>query len=634
MKYTYLLAIPVIFLAACGAPEDKGSTETSEVKATTLTAEKRDDYSPYVGDDYPQSVYFGDLHLHTSFSVDAGLVGCKLGPEDAYRFASGEEVLTSGGQKAKLNRPLDFLMVADHGVNLGIPPMLWEADPDLLATEVGKKWYDMVQAGKGKDVYIEWLPKQMAGEDVIKSEKIMSNAWNKEMDAAEKYNRPGVFTAIIGYEWTSMPNANNLHRVVVFKDGKEKVSNILPFTAFDSVDPEDLWKFMSNYEKNYGGSVLAIPHNGNMSNGQMFSIERMNGEPIDAEYATNRMKWEPLYEVTQIKGDGEAHPKLSSTDEFADYMTWDVNPFTGPKKNESELQYEYARTALQIGLQQKQKIGVNPFKFGMIGSTDAHTGLAGVEENNYQGKFPSSEPSAERNEEVLIPSPLDKKYDLMTWMEVAGGLTAIWAIENTREALFDALQRKETYATTGTRMRVRFFAGWDYTKQDATRPDFAKNAYANGVPMGSDISGGKGKSPNFLIQAMKDPDGANLDRVQIIKGWVDAEGNRQERIYDVAVSGGRVIAKDGRCKTAVGSTVNVKEATYDNSIGSTSMTIHWTDPEFDADLDAVYYVRVLEIPTPTWLAYDANFYKLSLPEHMPMTHQERAYTSPIWYSPN
>jgi len=345
------------------------------------------------------------------------------------------------------------------------------------------------------------------------------------------------------------------------------------------------------------------------------------------------MKWEPLYEVTQIKGDGETHPKLSTTDEFADYGTWDVNPFKGPAENTKRYETEYARSALQIGLQQKQKIGVNPFKFGMIGSTDAHTGLTGWQENNYMGKFPSSEPSAERFEEVLIPSTIDKKYDIMTWMEVAGGYTAVWAKENTREALFDAMQRKETYATTGTRMRVRFFAGWDYTKQDATRSDFAKNAYANGVPMGSDLVDGNGKSPNFLIQAMKDPDGANLDRVQVIKGWVDANGERQERIYDVAVSDGRTINNDGRCKTAVGSTVNVKEATYDNSIGSTSMTTYWADPDFDSKLDAVYYVRVLEIPTPTWLAYDANFYKLTMPKEYPMTHQERAYTSPIWYTP-
>ncbi|OUR94764.1 hypothetical protein A9Q87_01435 [Flavobacteriales bacterium 34_180_T64] len=628
--------MPALLLAACGGSEEKVTnlTSNSEATVTSITSEKRDNYSPFVGDDYPQDVYFGDLHLHTSFSVDAGLVGCKLGPEDAYRFASGEEVVTSTGLKAKLNRPLDFLMVSDHGTNLGIPPMLWEADPDLLANEIGKKWYDLVQEGKGKEgVYLPWLQTTMKGIDQIKSEKIMRNAWTREMDAAEKYNQPGVFTAIIGYEWTSMPGGNNLHRVVVFKDGKEKVNNILPFTAFDSQDPEDLWKYMSNYEQKYGGSVLAIPHNGNMSDGLMFSVERMNGEPIDAEYATNRMKWEPLYEVTQIKGDGETHPKLSTTDEFADYGTWDINPFKGPAENTKRYETEYARTALQIGLQQKQKIGVNPFKFGMIGSTDAHTGLTGWQENNYMGKFPSSEPSAERYEEVLIPSPLDKKYDIMTWMEVAGGLTAVWAKENTREALFDAMQQKETYATTGTRLRVRFFAGWEYTKQDATRSDFAKNAYANGVPMGSDLTDGNGKSPNFLIQAMKDPDGANLDRVQVIKGWVDANGERQERIYDVAVSDGRVIDKTGRCKTSVGSTVNVKEATYDNSIGSTSMTTYWSDPDFDAALDAVYYVRVLEIPTPTWLAYDANFYKLSMPKEYPMTHQERAYTSPIWYAP-
>ena len=591
-------------------------------------------YSPYVDDNFPQNVYFGDLHLHTSFSVDAGLVGCILTPEDAYRFASGERVISSSGQPAKLIRPLDFLMVADHGTNIGIPPMLWAADPDLLATENGKKWYDMDKAGKGKDVYLAWIQTTMQGIDLIKSKKIMSSAWDQEMDAAEKYNNPGVFTAIIGYEWTSMPKGQNLHRVVVFKDGKDKASQILPFTAFDSVDPEDLWKFMSDYEKKTGGSILAIPHNGNMSNGQMFKTERMDGSPLNKKYALDRMRWEPLYEVTQIKGDGEAHPRLSTTDEFADYGTWDINPFQGDNRDQRNLSAEYARTALQVGLQLEKKIGANPFKFGMIGSTDAHTGLSGIEENNYWGKFPSSEPKAERFDEVIVPSPIDKKFDLVTWQEVGGGLTAVWAQENTRSSLFEAMQRKEVYATTGTRMKVRFFAGWDYKKADAIRPDFAKNAYDMGVPMGSDITKAPaGKAPNFLIQAIKDPDGANLDRVQIIKGWVDEAGERHEKIYDVAVSDDRKIGADGRARQVVGSSVDVKNASYTNSIGDPQLTAYWSDPEFDPKESAVYYVRVLEIPTPTWQAYDSKFYGVEMPEVVPMVHQERAYTSPIWYTP-
>ncbi len=611
---------------------------------TTFASEKTDSasvsgkvYSPYADDNFPQNVYFGDLHLHTSFSMDAGMVGNTLTPEDAYRFASGKRVITSSGQPAKLVRPLDFLMVADHGTNLGVAPMLWSADPDLLATEYGKKWYDLVQAGKGKEgVYLPWLQTTMQGKDMIKSDKIMKNAWTQEMDAAEKYNQPGLFTAIIGYEWTSMPNGgDNLHRVVVFKDGRDTVGQTLPFTAFDSVDPEDLWKFMADYEKNTGGSVLAIPHNGNMSNSQMFKTERMDGSPINQKYAIDRMRWEPLYEVTQIKGDGEAHPWLSTTDEFADYGTWDINPFKGDNRKERSLSAEYARTALQVGLQLEQKIGANPFKFGMIGSTDSHTGLVAVGENNYMGKFPSSEPSAERFEEVLIPSPIDKKFDLMTWRELGAGLTAVWAQENTRDSLFEAMQRKEVYATTGTRMQVRFFASWDYKKDDALRPDFAKHAYDMGVPMGSDITNGpKGKAPTFLIRAVRDPDGANLDRIQVIKGWVDKKGERHEKIYDAAVSDSRKIGKDGRAHQVVGSSINANKASYTNSIGAPQLTTYWADPDFNAKDSAVYYVRVLEIPTPTWQAYDANFYDVKMPKEIPTAHQERAYTSPIWYTPS
>jgi hypothetical protein len=346
------------------------------------------------------------------------------------------------------------------------------------------------------------------------------------------------------------------------------------------------------------------------------------------------MRWEPLYEVTQIKGDGEAHPRLSTTDEFADYGTWDVHPFFGDNRDSRKLSAEYARTALQVGLQVEKKIGTNPFKFGMIGSTDAHTGLAGIGENNYWGKFSSSEPSAERTEEVMIPSPIKKEFDAMVWQELSSGLTAIWAEENTRNSLFEAMQRKEVYATTGSRMKVRFFAGWDYKKDDALRPDFAKHAYKMGVPMGSDITNApEGKAPNFLIGAAKDPDGANLDRVQVIKGWVDGKGDRHERIYDVAVSDGREIGKDGRARTAVGSSIDAENASYTNSIGDPQLVTYWSDPDFNAEDRAVYYVRVLEIPTPTWQAYDAKFYDVTMPKEVPMAHQERAYTSPIWYTP-
>ncbi len=433
-----------------------------------------------------------------------------------------------------------------------------------------------------------------------------------------------------------MQDPSNLHRVVIFKDGQDKAGQVLPFSTFDSPDPEKLWDYMADYESKTGGSVLAIPHNGNLSNGLMFAVDRLNGKPIDAQYADTRMLWEPLYEVTQIKGDGEAHPKLSPADEFADYGTWDKGDFAGfNPKSVSLLPYEYARPALQIGLQQQKKIGINPFKFGMVGSTDSHTSLASTREENFWGKMPSAEPSPDRYRHYVIRA-LSGNEALSTfeYETLAAGLVATWARENTREALFDAMQKKETYATTGTRIVVRFFAGWDYDKDDVFRPDAVSIGYDKGVSMGGDLTKGPaGKAPSFLVGALKDPWSGNLDRIQIVKGWVDDDGKRQERIYDVAVSDGRAIDADGRCRTPVGDTVNESDASYLNNIGDAELRAVWTDPEFNPKHSAVYYARVLEIPTPTWQAHDVKFFGITMPDGVPLSHQERAYTSPIWYTP-
>jgi hypothetical protein len=424
---------------------------------------------------------------------------------------------------------------------------------------------------------------------------------------------------------------------VVFRDGADRAREVVPFSAVDSIDPEDLWAYMAQYEEMTGGTALAIPHNGNVSNGQMFAIERLNGKKLDREYAEMRSHYEPLYEVTQMKGDGETHPLLSPTDEFADYGTWDKGDIAGLKPKEDwMLQYEYARSALQVGTQLEQELGVNPYKFGMIGSTDAHTSLATTREENTWSKTPSMEPSADRYEHVVIASVSgDEKLTTYSYETLGSGLAAVWARENTREALFDAMRRKETYATTGTRMTVRFFGGWDYSADDVFRPDAVSIGYDKGVPMGGDLPASpEGKSaPVFMIGASKDPWGANLDRMQIIKGWVDADGERRERVYDVAVSDGRTIDADGRCMTPVGDTVNVADASFLNNIGDALMLVTWTDPDFDPSLPAAYYARVLEIPTPTWQAYDAKFFGVTMPAEVPMKHQERAYTSPIWYTP-
>ena len=601
-------------------------------------------YSPYVertanDNNFAEGVYWGDTHLHTRYSTDAGMLGTTLGPEEAYRFAMGQEVISSTGQRARLLRALDFLVVSDHAENLGLAPMIDESNADLLKSENGKRLHDMVKAGDVYEAYGVWAGSAYAG-DLIQSPKMRRTAWEREVSAADQFNDPGVFTALIGFEWSSLNTADapsNLHRVVIFKDNASKAGRVLPFSQFDSADPEDLWDYMASYEQTTGGSVLAIPHNGNLSNGLMFAVERFSGQPIDRQYAENRMRWEPLYEVTQIKGDGEAHPKLSPTDEWADYGTWDKGNLLGFKaKEDSMLPYEYARTALQVGLQEEQRIGVNPFKFGMIGATDSHTGLAATRDENYWGKFAGSEPAADRYEHYVIQALSgDDRLSTFAWEEVSSGLAGVWARENTREALFDAMQKKETYATTGTRITVRFFGGWDYQSDEVFRPDAVSIGYARGVPMGGDLPDrpAGATAPTFMVGALKDSWGANLDRIQIVKGWVDEAGERHERIYDVAVSDGRSIGADGRAATPVGNTVDTANATYLNNIGDAQLRAAWTDPELNPEHRAVYYARVLEIPTPTWQAYDAKFYSITMPDYVVLEHQERAYTSPIWYTP-
>jgi len=603
-------------------------------------------YSPYVertavDANFAEGVYWGDTHLHTSYSTDAGMMGNTLGPEEAFRFARGEEVLASHGFRVRLIRPLDFLVVADHAENLGLAPFIAESNPELLKSEWGRMVHDLVKAGDSREAFQAWLRDAVTvGTDPINNPKMSRAVWDREIAFAEQYNEPGQFTALIGFEWTSIATKQtpgNLHRVVIFKDGKDKVGQVLPFSAFDSIDPEDLWDYMANYESKTGGSVLAIAHNGNVSNGQMFFVERLNGEPIHREYAEMRSRFEPLYEVTQIKGDGEAHPSLSPNDEFADYGTWDKSDIAGFKPKEDwMLQYEYARSALQIGMQLEEKLGVNPYKFGMIGSTDAHTSLATTREENFFGKASHLEPAADRWEHVIIGSLAgDPKLSSYSYESIGAGLAAVWARKNTREGLFDAMQKKETYATTGTRIIVRFFGGWDYAADEVFRPDAVSIGYRKGVPMGGDLASkpaGK-KAPVFMIGALKDPWSGNLDRVQIVKGWIDGEGERQEKVYDVAVSDGRKVGSDGRCRTPVGNTVDVEDASYLNTIGDAELRATWTDPDFNPKHRAFYYVRVLEIPTPTWQAYDLKRFGITMPEEVPMFGQERAYTSPIWYTP-
>jgi hypothetical protein len=601
-------------------------------------------YSPYAGRNFPTQVLWGDTHLHTGMSMDAGAFGARLSPEDAYRFARGEEVTSSTGQQVKLSRPLDFLVVADHSDNMGFFPRLFAGEPSLLADPTGKRWYDMIQAGgqEGVKAAVEIIvafsknkfPPALAS---LPGSPAYRSAWEETIQAAEKYNHPGRFTAFIGYEWTSNTMGNNLHRVVIFRDGADKAGRVEPYTALKplgSDNPRDLWTWLQNYEDKTGGRILAIAHNGNLSNGIMFPlVESFTNKPMDLEYAQTRARWEPLYEATQIKGDGEAHPFLSPNDEFADYETWDKgNLDLSVPKEKDMLQYEYARTALQLGLQIEQNLGVNPYKFGMIGSTDSHTGLTTAEEENFFGKHSGAEPNPERWAHPMAKIG-DRQYE--GWSMVSSGYAAVWATENTRRAIFDAMKRKETYATTGPRMLVRFFGGWDFTPADAQNRLPGALGYFKGVPMGGDLRPAPaGKSPTFLVAALKDPLSGNLDRIQIVKGWLNSKGQRQEKVYNVAWgdADNRQPDRDGNLPP-VGNTVDVAKATWANTIGDSELITVWTDPDFDAKQPAFYYARVIEIPTPRWTAYEAKRYGVTMPPEVPMVTQERAYTSPIWYKP-
>ncbi len=604
------------------APDDSA-------KAAAETKSKP--YSPPLRQPPENNVYWGDLHLHTAnSSIDAYMQGTHLvGQAEAYRFAMGEEIMADNGVPARLRRPLDFLAVTDHSENMGLFPRLDAGDPLIAGTKAAELFREFRTLVEQYGLTGGYARMMIAGKQVPDvSEEFARSVWQEIADVADRYNRPGRFTTLIGYEWTAMKVGDNLHRVVVYRDGAATVPKMLPLDASKDGDPESLWAGLARYEEATGGKVLAIPHNSNLSNGRMFAPERANGEKFDLKYAEARARWEPLLEVTQVKGDSEAHPALSPTDEFADFENWDRANIANTKAKEPwMLRYEYARYALLEGLRYEGSLGINPFKLGLVGATDIHTGLSTTEEDNYYGKFKVTSPSPDRIKGMMLGEPTDPKAP-RNWELGASGLTAVWAPENTREAIFDALKRREVYATSGTRIRLRFFGGWNYAKGDIDRPDYARHGYRNGVPMGGDMPHRTGTTaPTSLVHAVRDPDGANLDRIQVVKGWIDTNGEPQEKIYDIAMSDGR---KQGQ---KVGSTVDVKNATYSNSIGAPELAAWWSDPEFDASQRAFYYVRVLEIPTPRWTTYDAAFFGFDLPTNIPRTVQDRAYSSPIWYRP-
>jgi len=602
-------------------------------------------YSPYAGRSFPSNVYWGETHLHTGLSLDAGLFGNILGHEDAYRLARGGEITSSSGVKIKLGRPLDWLVITDHSDMMGFAPDVQKGKPNVLAEPKGKEWHEGFTKGgeaAGKaafDLITHFaqmkLPEKLLN-DYSPGAPIYDKVWDNIINTADQYNDPGKFTALIGFEWTSVPKGFNLHRNVILRDDKTRAGQVIPLTTLPpkgTQDPLDLYKWLADYEKKTGGKALAIAHNGNLSNGWMFPTEKTYaGGKVDKNYVRLRDKWEPLYEVTQIKGDGETHPKLSPNDEFADYGTWDVgNLDITELKKDSMLQREYAREALKNGLKLEKKLGTNPYKFGMVGATDSHTGLPTAEEENFFGKSTSVEPSKTRISHPFIKSKLG---EISGDMLVASGYQGVWAKENTRAAIWDAMKRKETYATTGPRIPVRFFGGWDYNDNDLRSRAPAFRGYEKGVPMGSDLNKApKGKkAPTFMVYALRDPVGANLDRIQIVKGWMDKKGKTHEKVYDVVWSGDRKPNKKGKLPL-VGNTVDLKAANWTNTIGASELATVWKDPKFNPKEKAFYYARVIEIPTPRWVVYDKVRLGAKIPKGVKLIHQERAYTSPIWYDP-
>ena len=602
-----------------------------------------------------KNVYFGDTHLHSSYSFDAFLNNNhSADPDTAYRWAKGQPVIHPYNRaRVQIDTPLDFLVVSDHAEMLGVMRAVHE--DNFIKEDLGwigniKRWYSFwlmnraIDSNTGLQFFSQFLPQNPTieghGDPVQHPDNNISDlaifgdtsktstlAWHDIVETAERHNDPGTFTSLLGWEWSSIPMGANLHRIVISPDGAEKGKQFLPYGSDQSQYPEDLWQWLDETQKQTGARFLAIPHNSNISKGYMFDDTTLRGEPITAEYARRRMQWEPVVEATQIKGDSETRSDFSPEDEFADFENYDYYIQVGQKNDYKASAADYIRPALKRGLSIGQQVGVNPYKFGLIGSTDAHTGLSTSEEGNFWGKM-ASDSTPETKER------LGAKIRSNGWNMSASGIAAVWAEENTREAIYAAFKRKEVYATSGPRLRVQMFAGWDFPEGAESSESFSAIGSQFGVPMGGDLTAGDndGKAPVFLLRAVKDPLGANLDRLQVVKGWIDSAGQQQEKVYNVAWSDDRQLDASGNL-SPVGNTVNLSSGRYDNSIGQPEFSLRWTDPDFDPQQSAFYYVRVLQIPTPRNGLLDSLALELDEPPRGAKTIQERAYSSPIWYQP-
>jgi hypothetical protein len=568
-----------------------------------------------------RNLYWGDLHVHTGFSTDAYTNGVRATPDDAYIFFKGGEIKHAAGYGIKMRRPLDFAAVTDHSEYLGV---LWATKPDIPLNRAALRDH-LLNNGRLRNTLL--VAENMLTFDLENAitpgwETHTKNAWGEIVAAAERNNDPGTFTAFVGYEWTSMPEEQNLHRNVIYRGANVPE---LPYSSVDSDDPRDLWAALQK-QRQQGMHAFAIPHNGNVSNGKMYDSVMFDGAGMNADYAAMRMEYEPISEIFQVKGSSETYPSLSPTDEFAGFEIYDTQ--LARHQNDSTPKGSYMRDALRVGLEMSHAEGFNPYRFGVIGSSDGHNASSPVEEDNYHGKLPLLDATAGLRLGVSTYYP-DTFPGGPRWS--AAGLAAVWAEENTRESLFDAMRRKETFATSGPRILVRFFGGWNFSRQLVAQTNWIDTADKSGVPMGGTLPTKTAETPQFAVWAIRDPESGNLDRVQVVKGWVDKNGVSHEKVFNVAWSGNRQLDAKGNLPP-VGNTVDVANASYTNSIGSDQLAVVWQDSEFDPLLEAFYYARVIEIPTPRWTTFDAKRLGITAPE--PTSLQERAVTSAIWYQPN
>ena len=568
-----------------------------------------------------KNVYFGEQHLHTQNSPDAFAAGSRQTWDEAYKWAKGEEVTLhtiTSSDKIKKSTPYDFVAITDHAEYFGVMPRMIDMKDPLSKSKLAKRLQKNDPTAVG-DILHDILTS--TGRPEFTAPKLLQENWQSFIKIANQYNDPGKFTTLIAFEWTSIPNGRNMHRNVFFRDDAGPEA---PFSSFDSFHPEDLWTYQE-VQRSIGVDNFAIPHNGNVSDGWMYSPNKFLAGPMDARYARRQALNEPLTEIIQTKGSSDTHPAMSPNDEFANF---ELFPNLINIGQPSQIKYGYIRQALVEGMILEDTLGSNPFKMGIVSGADSHSGYSNNEEFNFHGSHGALEDTPKKR-----LNPVMNASGEMPSLLGSAGATAVWAEENTRAAIFDAMKSKETYGTSGTLIRLRFFGGWNYPKNLVDDKNFVIEAYKGGVPMGQDLPKIVGKAPTFAVWAMKDPESGNLDRIQIIKGFINKWGRTDEKIYDVAWSDKRKPDPKTGKLPSVGNTVDVKTAKYTNDIGDTQLGAVWTDPDFDPKQKAVYYVRVLEIPTPRWTTFDSIKSGLPVPEGIPMTIQERAWSSPIWYTP-